>query len=282
MRERRIVMLTVIALSLSVTTNVAANEPSADVNYMGHLVYEAKRAGRLYPDFYRINPGLGDRHLYAVQKNYVQRQLAEGDSIAGFKGGFIPQAPVGGVVLGAGVLRSGTTTRLADFRLLVIEAEFAFRFCAAVNTPLVDVAALKKAVCEIAPALEVADGALPDFAEVKADFVHLRKALIPLNVAYSKVVFGDPVATVGLDLDSIPVSMSHNGVEIGVRDLDQVADLWSKVLWIVNDFALAEGYPIRAGHFIIPGNQTGIHIGMAGHYRANFGALGQVELQVAP
>ena len=79
----------------------------------------------------------------AVQAALVRSRLAAGDQIAGYKGGFIPAAPVGGVLGASGMLTDGSKIRASDFRLLIVEAEIAFRFCAAVSQPLADIAALQ-------------------------------------------------------------------------------------------------------------------------------------------
>ncbi len=260
----------------------ADSQPAVDHAYIAELIAAAHARGDFFPDLYRINPGLDDSDLYAVQKHYVARQLAAGASVIGYKGGFIPRAPIAGVMLDGGRLESGASISRQDFRLLVIEAEIAFRFCRDVSAPLATVEALRAAVCELAPALEVADGALADFAAVKSDFRHLRQALLPINVGYSHVLIGAPVAAAGIDLDRLAVTVRHGAHTLGQRSLDASTDLWASVLWVVNHFVLAEGYTLRAGHYIIPGNLTGIHVGDEGRYHSDFGPLGGVELNVMP
>lgn len=259
---------------------VAAAEPVADTGYMGDLVFAAKQRGATLPDFYRINPALDDDALYAVQRHYVARQIADGDSIAGFKSGFVPRAGVGGVVLARGLLPPGSPIAVNRFQRLIVEAEIAFRFCAPVQAPLADVAALKAVVCELAPAFEIADGALPDFAALRSDFTHLRAALIPLNIAYTHLLVGAAVNAADVRVDDLAVTIHHNGTEIGRRAAG--IDLWANVLWAVNHFVLARGYTLAPGQLVIPGNLTGIHAGKAGHYEADYGALGTLRLEVAP
>jgi 2-keto-4-pentenoate hydratase len=128
--------------------------------------------------------------------------------------------------------------------------------------------------------MEVADGALADFGKIKADLKHLRNALLPVNVAFAHVLLGQPLPAQSIDPAQIAVSMALNGRVIGERKLDPPIDLWANVLWIVNHFILEQGYTIARGQVIIPGNLTGIHVGEAGRYEADFGALGSVELEV--
>jgi len=49
---------------------------------------------------------------------------------------------------------------------------------------------------------------------------------------------------------------------------------------LVNHYILQQGYTTEPGYFSIPGNLTGIHVDTEGTYRADFGALGVLELQV--
>jgi len=262
-----------------------ANESGAadaDTDYLASLIDQARRNGDYFPDLYRMNPTLSEAELFAVQDQYVKLQLADKDRVIGYKAGFVPRASIGGVLLASGQLGAGSIIRKQNFKLLVVEAEIAFRFCRVVEQPLADLRALKDAVCELAPALEIADGALENFAQIKRDFRHLRAALIPLNVAYAHIMLGQAVPTKGVDLANLMVSMKHQQSVIGERALDPEVDLWSNVLWTVNHFVLKRGYRIEAGQVIIPGNLTGIHVADSGRYVADFGALGTLAVEVLP
>ena len=258
--------------------SVAAEE--VDSAYFANLIFEAKRRGDFLPDIYRINPQASEQTLYAIQNHYVKSRLNAGELIGGFKGGFVPKAPVGGVLFGGDKVLTGEPTLvLREFGLLVVEAEIGFRFCNAVTAPLESLAELKKHVCEVIPVVEVADGALADFAQVKKNFTHLRKSLIAINVASSHTLVGKP-SPLETPLDQLAVSMHHEDQVIGTRDLNQTFNFWENVLWIVNDYVLRQGYTVEPGHFIIAGNLTGIHAAKLGSYRADFGALGSLSFQV--
>lgn len=258
----------------------AVSAEEVDSAYFAKLVFEAKNRGDFLPDIYRINPQASEQTLYAIQNHYVRSRLEAGDVIGGFKGGFVPKAPVGGVLFGGNkVLTGEPTLALSDFGLLVVEAEIGFRFCNALGAPVESIAELKKHVCEVIPVVEVADGALADFATVKNNFTHLRNSLIAINVASSHTLVGKP-HPVDTPLDQLAVSMHHEGEVIGRRDLNQTFDFWQNVMWIVNDYVLRQGYTVEPGHFIIAGNLTGIHAAKLGSYVADFGALGSLSFQV--
>ena len=251
-----------------------------DSAYFGRLLFEAKQRNDWLPDIQRINPKLDEPTLYAIQKEYVKARLAVGETIGGFKGGFIPKAPVGGILYGGKrILHGKPEIALEDFKLLIVEAEIGFRFCQPVNEKLSSLESLKAVVCEIMPVIEIADGAIADFGTVKKDFNHLRNTLISINVASSHTLLGQSHSP-EVKLDSIPVSIEHNGEQIGSRDTNQPFDFWQNVLLIVNDFVLTNGYGIEPGQFIIGGNLTGIHPAKVGIYRASFGPLGTLSLEV--
>ena len=268
-----------MCVALMMTSPVRA---APDAEYMASLVHAAARDGRDFPDFHRINPHLDEAQLYMVQKHYVALRVADGVAVSGFKGGFVPRAPVGGVLFDDGALAPGASIRAQDYRRLVIEAEIAFNFCRAVDAPLADIASLREAVCTVAPALEVVAAAFADFAALRQDFNHLRRALIPTSVGAWQYVLGAPVPAADAELAALPVRMTHDGETLGQRKLETAPDLWQALLWVVNDFVLREGYGIAPGQFIIPGNLTGIHVGEPGEWQADFGALGTLELTVTP
>ncbi|MGB1884588.1 MAG: hypothetical protein ACPHUF_11840 [Gammaproteobacteria bacterium] len=273
----RLLPLVLAALSAQAT------EPSAfDAEYAATLIWEARQRGDYFPDLYRLNPDLSEARLYEVQDAFVRRQLAAGDQIAGFKGGFVPSAPVGGVIGTRGLLKNHASISHGEFRLLIIEAEIAFRFCQPVTTPLQDVAALKELVCAVMPAMEIADGAIRDFSDVRKDFTHLRNALLAVNVAARQIMLGEPTDATAVNLKELPVSMRSQDKPLGDRNLENTPDLWANVLWVVNEYVLKRGYIIEPGQIIIPGNLTGIHAVTNGHYVGDFGALGRLELTVTP
>lgn len=251
-----------------------------DAEYFGSLLFNAQQRGEQLPDIYRIDADVDEDALYDIQKAYIAARISNGDEIGGYKGGFIPKAPVGGVLFGGKrVLQGKPSVNLNDFSLLVVEAEIGFKFCQAITAPVADITSLKKLVCEVMPVMEIADGAIADFGEVKKDFTHLRNTLISINVASSHTLVGAPAEPTTV-LSSLPVSMSHNNTEIGARDLTSTFDFWQNLLWVVNEYVLANDYQIKPGQFIITGNLTGIHAAQKGTYVADFGELGKLTLEV--
>ena len=114
-----------------------------DAQYMAELFFAAQKSSTYFPDIIKINPELDESLLYEIQKRFVALQVKAGSSIGGYKGGFIPKAPVGGVLFAKGILHGSPTIDRANFQGLLVEAEIAFRLCQSVSTPVASIAELK-------------------------------------------------------------------------------------------------------------------------------------------
>ncbi len=270
---------TLLVCSLCSQSTVAIETP--DAQYIAELFLAAQKSAMHFPDVIRINPDMGESLLYDIQRRFVQLQVENGSTIGGYKGGFIPQSPIGGVLFTDGILQGSPTIERANFQGLLVEAEIAFRLCQPLSTPLADVAVLKSLTCEIYPAIELPDAAVPDLAQLRNDFVHLRRLLIPTNMAVSHVLLGAGMKPGDLKLDRLNVKLELDGEEFAYRDgATSTDDIWSRVLWVINAFVLPNGYTISPDHFIIPGSLTGLHPGKPGNYRIDYGELGTVEFTV--
>ncbi len=271
----------VLAAALHWMTPAGAAPTAPDLDYMARLVVEAAAQRQVFPDFVRINPSLDMESLYGVQRRYVAARVAAGERIGGYKGGFIPQFPIGGVLFAGGLKEQVREVRRRDFHSLLVEAEIAFEICAPVTTPLPDVAALKAVVCRLRPAVELPDAAVPDLAALKQDLPHLARVLVPTDIATRDVALGAPVAAGSVDLAAVKVLATHDGRTLGERAAGPAnLALWESVRWIVNEFALGRGYRVEPGHLVMPGNLTGLHAGAPGHYRIDYGPLGSVEFDI--
>ncbi len=208
----RCLMLCTLTLLCASITHAAER---ADAGYIAQLLFTAHERAQPFPDIVRINPELDEALLYDVQRRFVALRIAAGDYIGGFKGGFIPRAPIGGVLFAGGHLTGTPVIERERFQSLLVEAEIGFRLCAAQTSPFADVAALRAATCAVFPAIELPDAAFEDLASLRADFAHLRRLLIPTNVAASHLLTGTERDPAGLDLDGLDVQVMHDGREIG-------------------------------------------------------------------
>lgn len=277
----RFTLALALAVILPWTGGASAAPTVPDLDYMAGLVNEAVAQRRVFPDFTRINPALDMESLYGVQQRYVAARVAAGARIGGYKGGFIPQLPIGGVLFAGGLLEGVRTVRRDDFHSLLVEAEIGFEICAPVTAPLVDVAAVQAVVCRLRPAVELPDAAVPDLAALKQDLPHLARVLVPTDIATRDVALGAPLAADAVDLAAVSVRVTQDGKLLGERAAGPAnLALWESVRWVINEFALARGYRVERGHLIMPGNLTGLHAGAPGHYRIDYGPLGSVVFDI--
>ncbi|HCU90224.1 MAG TPA: hypothetical protein DGR97_09780 [Gammaproteobacteria bacterium] len=252
-----------------------------DVHYIAKLFSTAQKSSAYFPDIIKINPYLEESLLYEIQKRFVALKVEDGSSIAGYKGGFIPKAPIGGVLFSNGMLRGLETIKRANFQSLLIEAEIAFKFCQSISAPISNIAALKSSTCSVSPAVELPDAAFRNLDQLKQDVIHLRRLLIPTNVAASHLLLGDGMEPDAVDLDRLDIKVDLNNTQIGFREgMDSNNNIWAQVLWVINDFVIANGYTITPDQVIIPGSLTGLHPGRTGNYRVDYGALGTIEFEV--
>lgn len=272
-------MKSVLLVFLLVCSSAGLAAPAVpDASALAARLLAAEAAKEPYPELAREFPELSDEDLLAVQRAYLKARLAGGQHVGGYKGGFIPVAPVGGVLYAEGLLQAPADIPRNTFLSPLVEAEIAFEFCKPVAERLADVTALKAVICRLRPAIELPDGALADLEAMKQDLPRLRRALIPHNIATRKVLLGTPVAADAVDVNQLPVTTRYGGKIIGERVLTGAKpDLWASVLWVVNEYALAEGHRIEVGQVIIPGNLTGLHPGASGLYEVDYGPLGLVR-----
>lgn len=261
----------------------AGGGPDLDPETVARTYLDARQSGLVFPDLFGNGQQFSDKMLYEVQRKFVELQLDQGLSIGGYKGGFIPKASVGGVLFAEGLLKGSPTLQRSQFQNLVVEAEIAFQFCGPVGQAFEDVATLKAQTCNVYPAVELPDAAVDNLEELLSDFVQLRQALIPINMAVAKVLLGEGKNPRDIDLDHLDVSVFHDGTRIGYRDgVASDDDIWSRVLWVVNDYILRRGYKLGSDHIIIPGALTGLHPSNTGQYRVDYGSLGAVEFRISP
>ena len=220
---------------------------------------------------------------YSVQDE-VRRRWS--DRVAGWKAGataaavqqrFALSEPFAGPFFAGDVAESLARLPAARFAHLAIESEFAFRF----DQPLAPRAGrygrdeIVAAIDAVMPAFEIVSPRFPDFLFDRAP---LAVADCGLNAAF---VFGE-ITTDWRDLD-----FASHTVVLDVAGTERARGTGAAVLgnplnvldWAVNHLS-ERGIAIEAGQIISTGTTTGIiHLAPGETARADFGALGMVELR---
>jgi 2-keto-4-pentenoate hydratase len=237
---------------------MSSSTPSADVTTATESIWQAMQRGVYYPAEWKGKLAAPD--AYRVQLGILDRYLARGERLAGWKVGLTARAmqeqwgifePVFGFLLESGARPSGTVFAFGD----LIQPGFENELCLTIGRPLqgpgVTIADVRAAITAVAPAFEI--------IERRGDFAADLNLALADNSQQKAFVTGPATAPVpgGLRLPDTGVEIVVNGTSIertrgsAERTGDQVAT----VVWLANK--LAEfGRRIEAGHRIMSGSLT--------------------------
>lgn len=208
---------------------------------------------------------------YAVQSAYVRSRLAN-DKIAGFKAGLTcieAQTHMGvnramiGVLFKSGDLSDQSTISLQQFGQLVVETELGFITKKPIRKPITSIAELQSHIAQIVPVIE-----LPDLGFEKAPI--LATDLVAANAGSAAYIYRKDINWLGQDVNSISVSLSHNGTIVNQgQGEDAFGDQWEALRWLVNQ-VLANGWSIEKDSLLITGALGEMVTAKPGQYRAQF------------
>ena len=230
-----------------------------------------------------LKPDLTLEKGYAVQKDLTKALLAKGEVIRGFKAGLT--SPAGQQKFGvkepllAPLFKSGElgTDAVVDMKIFVrpfIETEIGYVAGQKIDKPVKDVAALKKLISGVLPAVE-----LPDirFDNIKG----LKGADIVADaIGSSHYIVGKRFPTDKADVAQVEVTLTHDGEVVNKgKAADAMGDQWKALLWLVNG-AIAQGWTIEPGHIFITGALGRMLPGKPGVYVGDWGALGKISWTV--
>ena len=228
---------------------------------------------------------------YAIQKAWLDRRLADGEQIVGYKIGLTSKAmqlamnidtPDYGVLTSAMVFENGSTLKAADFLDPRIEAEFAFVLKAPLYGDSVSIEDVMEATDYIQPALELISARS---LRTDPDTGYTRNVCdtIADNAANAGIISGGiQVAPDGIDLPHCGAILSLNGV---VEDTGLGAAVMGHpahgISWVCKRFA-PHGIGLEAGQVILSGSFTRpVAVAPGDRVQADYGALGRIEIDFA-
>lgn len=284
-RQIGLKMRIAVFLSLAGATLLATASPAQEASEASIVaaIERAHESRRAMPSATRLTPDLSEDGAYRIQRVWIRHRLASGETIAGFKAGFMtPTAqastklghPAFGVLLKSASVPSPARLREADFGKPMIETEIGFEFGHAIKHKVRSIADLQRSVRAIRPTIELPDAAIEPSDRPGID-------LIAANIVASRYVPG-PATTVRKDLRTATVTLKREDEIINQgsgRDAD--GDPWRSLLWVVNA-AVAQGYRIEPGQIIITGTLGAAQPATSGHYIADYGDLGSVRFEFTP
>jgi 2-keto-4-pentenoate hydratase len=191
--------------------------------------------------------------------------------------GYLTDRPVAGALLSPFVHQGPSVLPAAQFVAPLLECEVAFRL--AVDLPPrqhnYELSDIEAAIDAVVPAFEIADGRWP------ADAPDLLK--LADSMGNGAFISGAPVRDWRcLDLDRLAVTLTHDGTIVERGSSARI--LGNPLLAVV---ALANAQPLPAGglkrgQIVTTGTCTTPIMPRPGVYVADFGALGQLRLDIVP
>lgn len=223
---------------------------------------------------YAIQAALADLNGYAVAGWKIAATSRAGQAHIGVDG------PLAGRLFAPRVLSDGASVSLAGNRMLVAEAEFAFRFGADLprRTQPYEVAEVLAAVATLHPAIEVPDSRYADFARVGAP------QLIADDACADWFVLGAATSADwrALDLAQHEVEAWLNGA-LAARGsgANVLGDPRIALTWLVNELCRF-GDGVQAGQFVTTGTcLTPVPLQPGDQIEARFGVLGALSVAFA-
>lgn len=256
---------------------------------LARRLYDARKSRTQLRQFSRENPSMTIQDGYAIQREWVKLEIADGRRILGRKIGLTSRAmqlssqitePDYAPLMDDMFFETGTDIEIGQFIAPRVEVEVGFVLGQSLRGPGVTLFDVLRATEYITPALEIIDARIEQFdRETKAP----RKVFDTISdfAANAGVVMGGrPVKPDNVDPRWIGAMLHKNGVieETGLAAavLNHPA---TGVAWLANKIA-PTGEELKAGDFVLAGSFTRPTNAVRGDVlHADYGPLGSVSFR---
>ncbi len=257
----------------------------ADDPALAEAILQADLAGTETPRVSTLDPDIDLAGAYRVQQLIVDRRLADGDKVAGYKAGltgklarwwFKIDEPVFGVLLESGIKRNNAVIAIPPGRHMLLETEIVFIAGQRIDAPVRSVPTLKRMVRGVAPAIEIPAGGF------SRSVVRRLKVtdIVANNVSAHALILGDERPVDRLDLRQLEATLTRDGKTLSQGNgTDAMGNPWDSALWLVN-VAVARGRVVEPGQVLSTGVVGKRIEAEPGQYIADFGELGTIEFEV--
>lgn len=249
-------------------------------------LYQAENDRKQIPALTLDYPNMDMDDAYAIQKCWVDRKIAEGDSVRGYKIGLTSRAmqmaskidtPDYGVLLESMFFPDAAEIKASDFLDPRIEVELGFVLKEPLSGENVTIFDVLNATDYVIPAMELIDARC---LRTDPETGYTRKVYdtISDNAANAGVIFGGrPVKPSEIDLRwaggllYLNGQIEETGVAAGV-----LGNPANGITWVCKRFA-PHGVGLEAGQFILSGSFTRpVPVKAGDTVHADFGPLGSV------
>lgn len=267
-----------ISFTLAFCFAVIGSSAHASENWKENIaqeIYTAVEKGEPLPTFEIAPEDRNTEAAYAIQRLYVEKRIAGGATIGGFKAALTapPQRERFGTneSAWAPLFKEGliwtNASDLAQVKLfpgMMLETELAFKIGKKIEAPVKDIITLKNFVESVHPAIE-----LPQvYVKNKEAINYFDTVASSIGSKLVIVGKGHPVSSV--TPNKVDVVLKHNGkVENAGKGSDAVDGQWETLLWLVNS-AINGGYSVEPGHVFITGAMGRMVPARVGEYEAHY------------
>ena len=259
-----------------------------DISAAANALYEAEKSRRQIAPLTRSYPDMDMDDAYAIQRTWVDRKLADGSSITGYKIGLTSRAmqmamnidtPDFGILLDDMRIENGATVAADDYLDPRIEAEFAFVLKKPLFGEDVTIDQVMAATDYVAPALEL---------------IAARSYRVDPETGYTRTVFdtiADNAANAGYipgerRVDPSDIDLPWAGAMLYLNGEIEETGLAGGVMghpahgirWACRRFA-PHGVGLEPGQLILAGSFTRpVAVRPGDNIRADYGPLGKIEV----
>jgi 2-oxo-hept-3-ene-1,7-dioate hydratase len=263
--------------------------PKTTVEALARELYAARKSRTPLRQFSRAQPGMTVDDGYAIQREWVRLELADGRRIKGRKIGLTSRAmqvssqitePDHAPLMDDMFFDAGSDIEISRFIAPRVEVELAFVLGRPLAGPGVSLFDVLSATDYVVPAIEIIDARIEQFdRETKAP----RKVTDTISdfAANAGIVLGGrPVRPLDVDLRWVGALLHRNGV---IEESGLAAAVLNHpgngVAWLANKIA-PYGEQLNAGDVVLAGSFTRPASAVAGDsFHADYGALGTVAFR---
>lgn len=258
--------------------------PAGQLNEIAELLHAARVSRRAVPAPTRTWPELDADRAFEVQRINVDKAVAEGDRVVGYKLGNIAKAmqdafgldqPDYGHLLASTFRYEGTPVDRDHYIEPFVELEPAFVLKGHLAGPNVTVVDVINAIDYVVPAIEIIDSRIENWA------IDLPDTLADNGSTGAVIIGGAPRSLTELSLGNTRGVLRFNGREVMAGNTGTIlGNPLNATAWLCNrlasyDIAFAPGQLILAGSCL-----EAVPMRKPGHWSGSFDGFGTVEFEV--
>lgn len=258
---------------------------------LARQLYDARKARTPLRHFSRQHPGMSIDDGYAIQREWVKLELADGRTIRGRKIGLTSRAmqlssqitePDFAPLMDDMFFDNGTDIPISRFIAPRVEVEFAFILGKPLRGPGVTLFDVLDAAEWVTPAVEIIDARIEQFDRETKQMRKVFDTISDFAANAGIVLGGRPVRPQYVDLRWAGAMLFKNGVieetGLGAAVLNHPAN---GIAWLANKIA-PWGEQLNAGDVVLAGSFTRPTPAVAGDtFHVDYGPLGAISFRFA-